>query len=96
MKQQKNRHEPVRKDKPTTDLQKSIRDYINQAFVPGTIKRTDPVGDRAVRITDWKGDTMTLTTDQHGNIINADTKRIYAFGVCSNNTSPQINEEDKK
>ena len=62
-----------------TDLQKSISDYINREFVPGTIKRTDPVGDRAVQITDWKGDTMTLTTDQYGNIIDADTKRIYEF-----------------
>ncbi|MBD5549513.1 MAG: hypothetical protein HDQ97_19395 [Lachnospiraceae bacterium] len=62
-----------------TDLQKSIRDYINQEFVPGTIKRTDPVGDKAVRIVDWKGDTITLTTDQYGNIIDADTKHIYEF-----------------
>lgn len=69
-----------------TAIQKGIIDHINQEFVPGVIKGTDLVGDKAVRITDWKGDTMTLTTDQHGNIIDADTKRIHAFGVCAGST----------
>lgn len=62
-----------------TDLQKSIKDYINRQFAPGTIKRLELVGNEEVRITDWTGTTMTLTTDQYGNIMDAGTKRIYEF-----------------
>lgn len=67
-----------------TKVQKIIMQYIGKNFIKGSV-RTSLIGDDGVRITDWKGESMVLTVNIYGHIIDADTRKIYAYDVLPYN-----------
>lgn len=65
-------------------VQSVIMRYINDSFVKGSV-RTELVGEDAVQVKDWKGESMTLTVSTYGHIVDADTQKIYAYDVLPYN-----------
>lgn len=64
--------------------QTAIMRYINKSFVKGSV-RTELMEDNEVRVKDWKGKSMILMVNVYGHIIDADTKKIYAYDVLPYN-----------
>lgn len=60
-----------------TNMQKSILIHVSKSFVLGSVK-TELVGDCKVKVTDGQGASMVLTTNIYGDIMDADTGKIYA------------------
>lgn len=60
-----------------TNIQKIILIHIKKSFVPGSVK-TELVGGSKVKVTDGTGAGMTLTANIYGDIMDADTGKIYA------------------
>lgn len=54
-----------------------LRQYIKKNFHEGAVDIED-VGEDMVRLTDCKGESMTLTMNIYCDIMDADTKQIYA------------------
>lgn len=61
-----------------TNVQKSIMDYINKNFITGSLE-TELVGEDKIKATDHMGDSMTLTMNLQGDILDADTKKVYGI-----------------
>lgn len=55
-----------------------LRQYIDKHFYKGSVK-IEAIGDSTVKVTDGKGDSMNLTINIYCDIIDADTKKIYAL-----------------
>ena len=60
-----------------TNAQMIICKYIDQQFVPGSVKKTC-IGLDRVRVTDRKGESLTFTVNIFGDIIDDDTNKIVA------------------
>lgn len=61
-----------------TKVQESIREYIYKNFHPESVLLF-PKGEDQIRIIDKTGASMTLTMNLFGDIMDADTKKIYAI-----------------
>ena len=61
-----------------TLAQESIMAYIQKNFVPGSV-RCVPEGDDCVRVIDRTGESMRLTMNLFGDIMDADTNFKYAI-----------------
>lgn len=62
-----------------TAKQRKIMAFIKERFYPGSVE-TLPVKDDGIRITDRRGDSMVLTVNDRGDIVDADTGTIYRSG----------------
>lgn len=69
-----------------TNVQKIILTHISKNFVPGSFK-TELIGDSKVKVTDGTGESMTLTTNIYGDIMDADTRKIYAVSSLPHDLS---------
>jgi hypothetical protein len=54
-----------------------LHQYINKKFHEGAVKIQD-IGQDEVKLTDCNGETMTLTMNIYCDIMDADTKQVYA------------------
>ncbi len=61
-----------------TAKQRGIMEFIQKRFYPGSVE-TLPVKDDGIRITDRRGDSMVLTVNNRGDIVDADTGVVYCF-----------------
>lgn len=61
-----------------TGMQESIREYIYKNFHPDTVVLSME-GEECIKVTDGSGESMTLTMNLFGDIMDADTKSIYAI-----------------
>lgn len=60
-----------------TDVQESIKKYIDANFYPGSVEMA-LIGEDKIKVTDAEGSNMTLTLNLYGDIMDADTESIYA------------------
>lgn len=67
-----------------TNAQKLIMKYLNKNFIPGSI-HIDLLNEECVKVTDKQGDEMKLTINLFGDIMDADTHKIYAIANISHN-----------
>jgi len=67
-----------------TNAKKLIMKYVNKNFVSESV-RIDFLNDECVKVTDQTGDELKLTVNLFGDIIDADTRKIYAIGNASHN-----------
>lgn len=61
-----------------TAKQRRIMEFIQKRFYPGSVE-TLPAKDDGIRITDRRGDSMVLTVNNRGDIVDADTGVVYCF-----------------
>lgn len=61
-----------------TAKQRKIMTFIRKRFYPGSVE-TMPVEDNGIRITDRSGDSMVLTINDRGDIVDAYTCVVYCF-----------------
>lgn len=61
-----------------TAKQRGILEFIQKRFYPGSVE-TLPVKDDGIRITDRRGESMVLTVNDQGCIVDADTGIVYQF-----------------
>ena len=54
-----------------------LRQYIDQNFLKGSVK-IEAIGDTAIKVTDGEGVSRKLTMNIFCDIMDADTKKIYA------------------
>lgn len=64
--------------------QLAIMRCIKENFVKGSV-RTTLIGTDSVQVNDWKGESMILTVSTYGDVIDADTKKVYAYDVLPYN-----------
>lgn len=62
-----------------TAKQRKIMAFIRKRFYPGSVE-TLSVKDNGIRITDRCGDSMVLTVNDRGDIVDDDTGTIYQSG----------------
>lgn len=62
-----------------TRAQMILSHYIEKNFIKGSV-RIDLESDTSVKIRDNTGNVLRLTLNLYGDIMDADTKRIYAIG----------------
>lgn len=62
-----------------TEKQRRVKRFINRNFIPGSIDWM-PTKDDGIRITDRRGDSMVLTVNDRGDIVDADTGTTYRSG----------------
>jgi len=67
-----------------TNAQKLIMKYVNKNFVSESV-HIDFLNDECVKVTDQTGDELKLTVNLFGDIMDADTRKIYAIGNVSHN-----------
>ena len=60
-----------------TNVQICIREYIYQVFKPSSVNLI-PSGEDKIKVINSQGKDMTLTMNIFGDIMDADTKQIYA------------------
>ena len=58
-----------------TTAQKDLLKYVKTQF---TGVRVRPVGENGLEVIDGKGDTLTLSMNIYGDVMDADTKQIIA------------------
>lgn len=67
-----------------TRAQELLMKYIHKNFVEGSIQ-TEWVSGGTVKVTDKNGESMLLTMNLFGDIMDAETKKIYAEGNVPHN-----------
>lgn len=67
-----------------TNVQKLIMKYVNKNFVPGSVD-IGFLGNECVIVKDKTGDELKLTANLFGDIMDADTHKIYAMANISHN-----------
>lgn len=70
-----------------TRAQEAISKYIYNNFYYGSV-RLIPEGDDKIKLIDEKGESMTLTLNCFGDIMDAGTKKVYAFSGLPHDLNP--------
>ena len=64
-------------------IQRKIMDHLRKQFAPDAPVEIFPEGRRCVVVTDGTGDKMTVTVNGNGDLMDADTGKVYGVSCGS-------------